>query len=127
MGTRPLETPRFAGAVDNVGGETLVALTRHVDFWGNIASIGLAGGAKFEATVLPFILRGINLLGINSSATRRAERLEVWRRISTDLAPRHLDRIVTRAIPFDELPGAFQAHLDGKVVGRTVVNIGARP
>ena len=127
MGTRPLETPRFAGAIDNVGGETLAALTRHVDFWGNIASIGLAGGAKFEATVLPFILRGINLLGINSSATRRAERLEVWRRISTDLAPRHLDRIVTRTIPFDELPGAFQAHLDGKVVGRTVVNIGARP
>ncbi len=127
MRTRPLETPRFAGAIDNVGGETLAALTRHLDFWGNIASIGLAGGAKFEATVLPFILRGINLLGINSSATRRAERLEVWRRISTDLAPRHLDRIVTRTIPFDELPGAFQAHLDGKVVGRTVVNIGARP
>ncbi len=127
MGTRPLETPRFAGAIDNVGGETLAALTRHVDFWGNIASIGLAGGTKFEATVLPFILRGINLLGINSSATRRAERLEVWRRISTDFAPRHLDRIVTRTIPFDELPGAFQAHLDGKVVGRTVVNIGARP
>jgi acrylyl-CoA reductase (NADPH) len=105
----------------------LAALTRHVDFWGNIASIGLAGGAKFEATVMPFILRGINLLGINSSATRRAERLEVWQRISTDLAPAHLDRIVTRTIPLDELPAAFQAHLDGTVMGRTVVNIGSRP
>jgi acrylyl-CoA reductase (NADPH) len=127
MGTRPLEAARYAGAIDSVGGDTLAALTRHVDFWGNIASVGLAGGWKFEATVMPFILRGINLLGINSSATRRAERLEVWRRISTDLAPRHLDRIVTRTISFEELPGAFQAHLDGKVTGRTVVNIGAPP
>lgn len=76
---------------------------------------------------MPFILRGVNLLGINSSATPRAERLEVWRRISSDLAPRHLDRIVTRTIGFDELPGAFQAYIDGKVIGRTVVKIGARP
>jgi NADPH2:quinone reductase len=72
---------------------------------------------------MPFILRGVNLLGINSSATRRAERLEVWQRIASDLTPRHLDRIVTRTIPFTELPGAFQAYLDGKVTGRTVVKI----
>jgi NADPH:quinone reductase-like Zn-dependent oxidoreductase len=72
---------------------------------------------------MPFILRGVNLLGINSSATRREERLEVWRRISTDLQPRHLDRIARRTIPFDQLPGAFQAHIDGKVTGRTVVKI----
>jgi NADPH:quinone reductase-like Zn-dependent oxidoreductase len=72
---------------------------------------------------MPFILRGINLLGINSSATRRDERLEVWRRIASDLTPRHLDRIVQRTLSFDELSGAFQAHLDGTVVGRTVVKI----
>ena len=65
----------------------------------------------------------MNLLGINSSATRREERLEVWRRISTDLTPRHLDRIAQRTIPFEQLPGAFQAHIDGKVTGRTVVKI----
>jgi NADPH:quinone reductase-like Zn-dependent oxidoreductase len=67
------------------------------------------------------------MLGINSAATRRAERLEVWRRIATDCAPRHIDRIVTRTIAFDQLPDAFQSYIDGKVVGRTVVKIGARP
>ena len=127
LGSRPLEATRFAGVIDNVGGELLAGLTRHVDFWGNIASVGLAGGADLKTTVLPFILRGVNLLGINSSATPRAERLEVWQRISGDLAPRHLERIASRRISFAELSGAFQAHLDGTVVGRTVVKIGARP
>lgn len=124
LGSRPLEPARYAGAIDNVGGTMLAGLTRQVDFWGNIASVGLAGGAELSLTVMPFILRGINLLGINSSATRRSERLEVWRRIATDLAPRHLERIVTRTIRLEELPRAFQAHLDGTVTGRTVVKIG---
>jgi len=127
LGTRPLEATRYAGAIDSVGGEMLAGLTRQIDFWGNIASVGLAGGAELKTTVLPFILRGVNLLGINSSATPRAERLEVWRRIASDLAPRHLERIAHRTIPFAELPGAFQAYMDGKVTGRTVVKIGARP
>jgi NADPH2:quinone reductase len=127
LGAKPLEPARYAGAIDNVGGDMLAGLTRQVDFWGNIASVGLAGGAKLETTVMPFILRGVNLLGINSSATRRAERLEVWQRIATDLAPRHLDCIVTRTIAFADLPGAFQAYLDGRVVGRTVVKIAAQP
>src|SRR6185437_13312550 len=118
-GTRPLETVRFAGAIDNVGGEILTWLTRTVDFWGNIASIGLAGGAELKTTVMPFILRGVNLLGINSSATPRAVRLAVWKRIATDLRPRHLEQIVTRTISFDELPQAFAAHMDGSVTGRT--------
>jgi acrylyl-CoA reductase (NADPH) len=123
FGSRPLEAARFAGAIDNVGGEMLTWLTRTVDFWGNIASIGLAGSAELKTTVMPFILRGVSLLGINSSATLRPARLEVWKRIATDLRPRHLDRIVTRTIPFDELPGAFAAYLDGSVTGRTVVKI----
>ncbi len=123
LGTRPLEATRFAGAIDNVGGEMLAGLTRHVDLWGNIASIGLTGGFKLETTVMPFILRGVNLLGINSSATRRADRLEVWKRIATDLKPRHLSRIATRTIGFAELPGVFPAYLEGTVTGRTVVRI----
>ncbi len=127
LGSRPLEPARYAGAIDSVGGEVLAGLTRQIDFWGNIASVGLAGGAQLNMTVMPFILRGVNLLGINSAATRRAERLEVWRRIATDCAPRHIDRIVTRTIAFDLLPDAFQSYIDGKVVGRTVVKIGARP
>jgi NADPH2:quinone reductase len=101
----------------------LTWLTRTVDFWGNIASIGLAGSAELKTTVMPFILRGVNLLGINSSATPRAPRLEVWKRIGTDLKPRHLDRIVTRTLEFADLPGAFQGYLDGTVTGRTVVKI----
>lgn len=123
LGSRPLETPRFAGAIDNVGGEMLTWLTRTVDFWGNIASIGLTGGAELKTTVMPFILRGVALIGINSSATRREWRLAVWKRIATDLKPRHLARIVTRTIDFDELPRAFDAYLEGKVTGRTVVRI----
>jgi NADPH2:quinone reductase len=123
LGSKPLEATRYAGAIDNVGGDMLAGLTRQVDFWGNIASVGLAGGVELKTTVLPFILRGVNLLGINSSATPRAERLEVWRRISSDLTPRHLSRIAQRTIAFAELPGAFQAYMDGKVTGRTVVKI----
>jgi acrylyl-CoA reductase (NADPH) len=123
FGSRPLEAARFAGAIDNVGGEMLTWLTRTVDFWGNIASIGLVGSAELKTTVMPFILRGVSLLGINSSATLRPARLEVWKRIASDLRPGHLDSIVTRRISFDELPGAFGGYLDGSVTGRTVVKI----
>ena len=123
LGTRPLETARFAGAIDSVGGEVLAWLTRTVDFWGNIASIGLTGGVEVRTTVMPFILRGVALLGINSSATRREWRLTVWQRIATDLRPRHLARIAARTIGFEELPGAFPAYLEGSVTGRTVVRI----
>ena len=124
LGKRPMEAVRWAGAIDNVGGELLTWLTRTVDFWGNIASIGLAGSAKLETTVLPFILRGINLLGINSSATPRDLRLAVWKRLASDLRPRHFDRLVTRTIAFDDLPGAFDDYLKGRARGRTVVKIG---
>jgi NADPH2:quinone reductase len=124
LGSRPLENARFGGAIDNLGGDTLTWLTRTVDFWGNIASIGLASSATLTTTVMPFILRGVALLGINSSATRREWRLAVWQRIATDLRPRHLERIVTRTIPFAELPAAFPAYIAGRVTGRTVVRIG---
>jgi acrylyl-CoA reductase (NADPH) len=124
-GKRPLEKALWAGAIDNVGGATLTWLTRTMDFWGSIASIGLTGGAELNTTVMPFILRGVNLLGINSSATLRPLRLQVWKRLASDLKPRHFDRIHSRTIGFDALPGAFQDYLDGKVRGRTVVRIGA--
>jgi NADPH2:quinone reductase len=124
LGSRPLETARFGGAIDNLGGQTLTWLTRTVDFWGNIASIGLASGAELDTTVMPFILRGVALLGINSSATRREWRLAVWQRIATDLRPRHLEQIVTRTIDFDQLPAAFPAYLAAGITGRTVVRIG---
>jgi NADPH2:quinone reductase len=124
-GKRPLEAARFGGAIDNIGGEMLTWLTRTVDNWGNIASIGLAGGADLHTTVMPFILRGVNLLGINSSATLRDMRLVVWNRIATDLKPRNLERIATRTIAFDDLPGSFDAYLQGTVTGRAVIKIGS--
>lgn len=123
-GSRPLERAQFGGAIDSVGGNTLAWLTRTVGYGGNIASVGLAGGAQLETTVMPFILRAVSLLGINSVATPRATRLEVWKRIASDLAPRHLDRIVTREVPFDLLAGSFQDYVKGEIVGRTVVRMG---
>jgi NADPH2:quinone reductase len=122
-GSRPLEEAQFGGAIDNVGGELLTWLTRTVKFWGNIASIGLAASPELKTTVMPFILRGVSLLGINSVYTPRPLRLQVWQRLATDLKPRHLDSIVTRTIPFEELPGAFDAYLQAGVTGRTVVRI----
>jgi len=124
FGSRPLERALFGGAIDNVGGEMLTWLTRTTSYGGNIASIGLAGSAKLDTTVMPFILRAVSLLGINSSATPRELRLAVWKRIATDLRPRHLDRIVTREVAFDELPAAFPTYLKGEVTGRAVVRIG---
>ena len=101
----------------------LTWLTRTVGYGGNIASIGLAASHELNTTVLPFILRAVCLLGINSVETPRDLRLAVWRRIGSDLKPRHLDKIASNSISFDELPRAFQAFIDGKVVGRTVVEI----
>jgi acrylyl-CoA reductase (NADPH) len=123
LGKRPMEEAQFAGAIDNVGGELLTWLTRTMSFWGNIASIGLAASPELKTTVMPFILRGVSLLGINSVYTPRAMRLQVWQRLASDLKPRHLDSIVTRTIDFDALPTAFDAYLKGSVVGRTVVRI----
>jgi len=124
MGERPLEKARWGGAVDNVGGDVLAWLIRTVVPNGNIASIGNAGGIKFTATVLPFILRGVNLLGINSVIMPHEQRVELWNRLASDLRPRHLDRVVTRTVTLDELPGVFEAHIKGEVTGRTVVEIG---
>jgi NADPH2:quinone reductase len=126
LGKRPLEKAEWAGAVDSLGGELLTWLTRTTAYGGNIASIGLAASPELRTTVLPFILRAVCLLGINSVDTPRELRLAVWERIGTDLRPRHLDEIGRRTIAFDELPGAFRAYLDGTVTGRTVVEIGER-
>ena len=123
LGSKPMEKAAWAGAIDNLGGPVLTWLTRTVDQWGNIASVGLAGGHELVTTVMPFILRGVNLLGINSVLTPREMRLEVWRRLATDLRPAQLDRICTRIVGFDELPRQFDDFIQGRVTGRTVVRI----
>jgi acrylyl-CoA reductase (NADPH) len=124
LGSRPLEEALWAGAIDNLGGDVLTWLTRTTKFWGNIASIGLAASPELKTTVVPFILRGVNLLGINSVYTPRPLRLAVWQRLATDLRPRHLDSIVTRTVTLDELPQAFEPYVKGAVTGRAVVKIG---
>jgi NADPH2:quinone reductase len=123
FGTKPMEKAEWAGAIDNLGGDYLAWLTRTTDYGGNIASIGLASSVKLETTVIPFILRAVCLLGINSVDTPRDLRLAVWSRIANDLRPRHLDTIGRQTISFDELPDAFQAFVDGTITGRIVVEI----
>ena len=125
MGTRPLEKAQWGGAVDNAGGDTLAWLTRSVRPWGSIASIGLAGGSELHTTVMPFILRGVNILGITSANCPMQRRRHVWQRLATDLRPRHLDVIVEATIDFDELPAAFERILSGRHCGRTVVKVDA--
>lgn len=119
----PLGKTRWAGAVDNLGGPTLAWVLSTTDWWGSVASIGLAQSFKLQTTVMPFILRGVNLLGINSVLTPRTPRLEVWERLASDLKPTALATIGTRTVPFDGLPAVFQGFLDGTVKGRTVVDL----
>jgi len=126
LGKRPMEKAQWAGAIDNLGGDYLTWLTRTVDYGGNIASIGLAASHELNTTVLPFILRAVSLLGINSVDTPSELRKAVWARIGSDLKPQHLDTIGNRTMSFDELPDAFQAYIDGTVTGRTVVEIAGK-
>lgn len=123
LGKRPMEKATWGGAIDNLGGDYLTWLTRTVDYGGNIASIGLAASAALNTTVLPFILRAICLLGINSVDTPSDLRRAVWSRIGSDLRPQHLATIASTTISFDDLPDAFQAYIDGTVTGRVVVEI----
>lgn len=123
FGKRPLEKAQWAGAIDNLGGDYLTWLTRTMDYGGNIASIGLAASPALNTTVVPFILRAVCLLGINSVDTPRGLRLAVWARIAGDLKPRHLDAIGEQTVEFADLPEYFQAYLDGNVTGRTLVKI----
>ena len=119
----PLAKAVWGGAVDNVGGSTLTWLTQTTNPWGNIASIGLASSFKLNTTVMPFILRGVSLLGINSIEMSQAWRKQLWDRISDDLKFNHLEKIVQSSIEFDDLPDAFDAFIKSEVVGRTVVKI----
>jgi len=122
MGTRPLEKSRWAGALDSVGGETLAWLTRTMQQNGVIASFGNAGGFELHTTVLPFILRGVRLIGIDSAATEMKLRREIWQRLASDLYPKSLNR-VAHSVPFAELQPVFAQLLEGKRRGRTVVAI----
>ncbi len=120
----PLGKGTWGGGIDNVGGDVLATLLATTRPNGNVASIGLAGGAKLETTVMPFILRGVSLVGVNAAAIEPALRAELWRRLGAEWKPRRLDEIAAREVSFDELPSVFPELLAGRVVGRIVVRVG---
>lgn len=122
MGTRPLEKGLWAGALDAVGGETLAWLTRTMQQNGVIAAYGNAGGLELHTTVLPFILRGVRLIGIDSAATAMPLRSQIWRRLATDLNPGSLAK-VAHSVPFRDLPQVFPLLLKGAQRGRALVEI----
>lgn len=119
---KPLDKSTWAGAVDNLGGDVLSWITSTMQVGGVIASIGLASSHRYATTVMPFILRGVTVCGVDSVNCPMALRRRVWERLATDLKPRHLDAMTT-TIDFSTLPGAFDAYVKGAVTGRTVVKI----
>lgn len=119
---RPLGRETWAGVVDNLGGDILSWLASTVKVGGAIASIGLAASFKFNTTVMPYILRGVTLAGIDSVNAEMEVRRKVWGRLATDMKPKNLDKIVT-TVAFDDLPATFEAVMQAKMRGRSVVKI----
>lgn len=120
---RPLESERWAACVDPVGGGTLAYMLRTTKYGGGVASCGLTGGTALTTTVLPFILRGVNLLGIDSVACPRDPREELWRRMGADLKPKGLLESIAHEVTLDDLPDALAAILRGAARGRWVVRL----
>ncbi|WP_296897690.1 YhdH/YhfP family quinone oxidoreductase [Thiohalocapsa sp.] len=118
---RPLEKAVWGGAVDNVGGDMLARITRTVVPYGNIASIGLAGGTELSTTVMPFILRGVALLGCDSVHIAQPLRDELWRHLATDWRVQEPERLLGGEITLDALPEVFERMLAGGTHGRILV------
>lgn len=122
---RPLDSGRWAAAVDSVGGATLAAILSGTQRHGVVASCGLVGGADLSTTVYPFILRGVSLVGIDSNTCPHHVRLDAWGRVAGILTPSVADRIA-RTIELDDVRGACEDVLAGRVSGRLVVRISAQ-
>ncbi len=119
---RPLESERWAGCVDAVGGTTLARVLAQTRLHGSVAAVGNAGGIKLEATVLPFLLRGINLLGIDSATCPTPRRRQAWARLAEELPMDKLDAMTSEAV-LGDLPGLAKQILKGQVRGRLVVDV----
>jgi len=122
--SRPLDTERWAGAIDAVGGNTLATILTQLKYRASVAACGLAGGSDLPASVIPFLLRGVNLLGIDSVMCPRDERIEAWHRLVRDLPLDRLDRM-TEMVPLAALAGLAPKILDGETRGRIVVDVAA--
>ena len=123
----PMASARFGGGLDNVGGAMLAGLLAQTAPYGNVASAGLAATHELHATVMPFIIRGVSLLGVASAGTARDLRDEVWRRLAGDWKPANLDAVCTRETDLDGLPAVFETMLAGGSLGRTVVRVADTP
>ncbi len=121
---RPMDKERWAGSLDSVGGSTLAYLIRTTAYNGSIAAYGNTGGVNFSSTVFPFILRGINLLGIDSVHCPTELRHHLWQRLASDYKPDRLLDLISSEVPFEDLPQVLATILKGGVRGRTVVRIG---
>jgi acrylyl-CoA reductase (NADPH) len=122
--SRPLDSERWAGAVDAVGGTTLATILTQLNYRAGVAACGLAGGSELPVTVIPFLLRGVSLLGIDSVMCPRGERVEAWRRLVRDLPPDNLQRM-TQTVPLSALPEMAPRILNGEVRGRIVIDVAA--
>lgn len=120
--SRPLEKERWAGTVDCVGGATLAYALRTARYGSSVAASGLTGGSGLPTTVMPFILRGVNLLGIDSVQVPIGPRRELWQRIADDLRPTWLDTLEVEVIGLDELPAQLDRILAGGMRGRVLVD-----
>jgi len=120
---RPLESARWAGCIDSVGGAMLASICSQIMPWGNVAACGLAGGIKLETTVMPFIIRGVSLIGIDSPTCPYPIRETIWTRLAGDWKPRHLDTIATREVGLEGIAEGLEGMLAGSSVGRTLVKI----
>jgi putative YhdH/YhfP family quinone oxidoreductase len=123
QGDKPLNKQLWQAAVDSVGGDTLAAILSKLAYGGAVAASGLTGGTKLPATVLPFILRGVSLLGIDSVYCGREKRIKLWERMATDLKPDHLDHLLDREVSLHELPDALRDILQSRTLGRIVVTL----
>ena len=123
IGNSVLEKTRWAGAIDNVGGDTLSALVRASKPWGNVVSVGIAGGVKFELSAMPFIIRGVNLLGVSSSNCPQPLRKSIWNRLGDDLHPEHIAKIKSQTTTLENLPHIFKKLLNNEIQGRVLVEI----
>ncbi|MDW3095692.1 MAG: YhdH/YhfP family quinone oxidoreductase [Gammaproteobacteria bacterium] len=113
----------WGGAIDNLGGDTLAWLTKSVKPWGNIVSIGMAGGINVNTSAMPFILRGISLLGVTSAACPQDVRKQIWQKLGNELLSVKLDKICTAEVGLEQLPQAFENLLKGELYGRQIVRL----
>jgi NADPH2:quinone reductase len=120
---RPLHSAQWGGAIDNIGGRVLAGLLSSTRPWGNIASIGMAGGSECHTTVMPFILRAVSVLGISAANCPMERRIRVWQRLVSDLRPVHLQQIISGVIGLDDLPAVLERLLQGEHQGRFVVSM----